>query len=152
MIIFAGITELLLAAEKHSSVLSSIDPVFASLKGELISFCASRSVQVFLAPPLFRPWPAWYSSNLSWIANQWSVLMASNRPANLHLLPSPVSQELSPDGIHLTPVAGLHYVIHLFDQSVSSLASLQTAPDQQLEPLHMVQFFTLKIFSCDLLI
>ena len=98
--------------------------------------CASRSVQVFVAPPMFRPRPAWYNQSLPWIANQWSLVMSRDQPANLHLLPSPVNQELAPNGIHLTPVAGLHYVIHLFDQSISGLATLKTAPDQQLPPLH----------------
>ena len=136
IIIFAGITELLLSAEQRSSIPATIDPVFSGLKGELTSLCASRSLQVFVAPPLFRPRPAWYNQSLPWIANQWSLAMARDQPVNLHLLPSPLNQELAPDGIHLTPVAGLHYVIHIFDQSVSGLASLGVPPDQQLAPLH----------------
>ena len=40
---------------------------------------------------------------------------------NLVLLPSFSSQDLMPDGIFLTPVSGLHYVLHLFDQAVIAI-------------------------------
>ena len=54
--------------------------------------------------------------------------MTSDRPANLFLIPSPVRQELAPDGINLTPVAGLHYVIHLFHR-----VNLKTAEDAEFD-------------------
>ena len=50
------------------------------------------------------------------------MAMSSHQPGNLHLLPSFVSQDLQPDGGHLTPVSGLHYILHLFDQTESILA------------------------------
>ena len=34
-----------------------------------------------------------------------------------------------PDGAFLTPVSGLHYVIHLFDQTVSVLTVAQASAD-----------------------
>ena len=37
-----------------------------------------------------------------------------------------------PDGIHLTPVSGLHYVLHLFDQSESALQTSTLSVDQEL--------------------
>ena len=45
--------------------------------------------------------------------------MISAAPANLHILPSFAHQELCPDGIHLNPVSGLHYILHLFDQAAA---------------------------------
>lgn len=56
--------------------------------------------------------------------------MTSDRPANLFLIPSPVRQELAPDGINLTPVAGLHYVIHLFDRSIELINQISPAQQQ----------------------
>ena len=53
------------------------------------------------------------------------MAMSAQQPGNLHLLPSFVSQDLQPDGRHLTPVSGLHYILHLFDQSESSLTLSQ---------------------------
>ena len=131
-VIFAGITELLVNSESRSTVTASIDPVFNHLKAELTTLCSSRSgINVFVSAPLFRVRPAWYQQHLPMIASQWSSAMTNGKPPNLHLLPCPVNQELSPDGVNLTPVAGLHYVIHLFDQSVDALA-LISAPDRQM--------------------
>ena len=132
VVIFAAVTELITMAEERSSVFSTIDPVFTMLKGCLASFCNSRpTVQVMLSPPLYQARPAWYRESLPWIASQFSARFSTDRPQNLHLLPSLVSQDLCHDGATLTPVAGLHFVLHLFDQSVASLASLQASPDQQ---------------------
>ena len=130
--IFAGVTELLVMAEERSSVFSTIDPVFTHVKHQIASFCSSRpSIQVMLSPPLYQARPAWYRESLPWIANQFSSRLGADRPQNLHLLSSLVSQDLSPDGATLTPVSGLHLVLHLFDQSVATLATLQSAPDLQ---------------------
>ena len=50
------------------------------------------------------------------------MAMSTNQPDNLLLLPSFVSQDLLPDGQHLSPVSGLHYILHIFDQSEASIA------------------------------
>lgn len=126
-------TELLLSAEVRSSTTATIDPVLTTLRAELVSLCSARpSLQVLVAPPLFRVRPAWYQQSLPWIASQFSSVICDSRPPNLHLLPSLINPELAPDGVHLTPVSGLYYVIHLFDQSVSTLATIGAAQDQQL--------------------
>ena len=51
------------------------------------------------------------------VASRFSMALSSSRPENMLLLPSFISQDLSPDGVHLTPVSGLHYLLHLFDQT-----------------------------------
>ena len=87
---------------------------------------------MLVAPPLFRPRPAWYQQSLPWIANQFSSIISDSRPPNLHLLPSPINQECAADGVSLTPIAGLFYVLHLFDQSVDVLGTAGAAMDQQM--------------------
>ena len=75
-----------------------------------------------LTPPLFRAQPHWYNKGLSEVAVRFSsTFPVVGRPPNLHILPSFSSQDLMPDGIFLTPVSGLHYVIHIFDQACSIL-------------------------------
>ena len=90
------------------------------------------SFQVLVAPPLFRSRPSWYQTHLSQIATRFSATLSANRRENLHLLPSFASQDLFPDGVFLTPVAGLHYVIHLFDQSLTTLALASDHADSKL--------------------
>ena len=77
--------------------------------------------QVLVVPPLYRNRPQWYNSNLAQVALRFSASLTSTRPPNLHLLPSFSSQDLMPDGIFLTPVSGLHYVLHIFDQACHCL-------------------------------
>ena len=45
------------------------------------------------------------------------MALSAARPSNLLLMASFVSQDLMPDGMFLTPVSGLHYVLHIFDQA-----------------------------------
>ena len=46
------------------------------------------------------------------------------------------SQDLLADGKFLTPVSGLHYVLHVFDQAEVVLSRLNLPEDHQ---LHLVQ-------------
>ena len=87
--------------------------------------------QMFIAPPLFRHQPAWYQRGLTQIASRFSTIF-TNSPPNLSLLPSFASQDLLPDGRFLTPVSGLHYVLHLFDQTEILLKNATISGDAQL--------------------
>ena len=86
---------------------------------------------MFIAPPLFRHQPAWYQRGLTQIASRFSTIF-TNSPPNLSLLPSFASQDLLPDGRFLTPVSGLHYVLHLFDQTEILLKNATISGDAQL--------------------
>ena len=85
-----------------------------------------------MSPPLYRNHPIWYQQGLAQVASRFSSIMTTAQPANLYLLPSFISQDLSPDGIHLTAVSGLHYVLHLFDQSEAVLALDPREPELKL--------------------
>ena len=80
---------------------------------------------------MFRQQPFWYQRGLTQIATRFSSIFASS-PQNLRLLPSFPCQDLLPDGRYLTPVAGLHFVLHLFDQTDLLLQSLATSGDAKL--------------------
>ena len=88
-------------------------------------------LQVFVSPPLYRQRPTWYQQGLTQIAAMFSSAFSTNPPPNLRLLPSFSSQELEPDGKHLSPVSGLHYIIHLFDKTEALLASSSLSQDAQ---------------------
>ena len=88
--------------------------------------------QVFVAPPLYRRHPLWFNQNLAQIATRFSTSMTAITARNLNLLPSFISQDLLPDGVFLTPVSGLHYVLHVFDQTQSMLDAMGSSSDVQL--------------------
>ena len=81
---------------------------------------------------MYRNKPLWYQTNLTQVAARFSSVFTYDRPANLHLLPSFNHQELCPDGIFLTPVSGLHFMIHLFDQAETVLTTAQLNDKDQL--------------------
>ena len=81
-------------------------------------------LQVFVAPPLFRKLPSWYSTGLTQVAARFSSVFTLNPPPNLKLLPSFPCQDLEAEGKFLKPVSGLHYILHLFDQTTTLLANI----------------------------
>ena len=85
-----------------------------------------------MSPPLYRHRPFWYQRSLPQVAERFSAVLSHDQPPNLRLLPSFTSQDLLPDGIHLTPVAGLHYMLHIFDQTESVLHAATLGTEQQL--------------------
>ena len=85
--------------------------------------------QVLVAPPLYQQRPHWYQKDLAQIASRFSSTLTAAPVANLHLLPSFISQDLMPDGIFLNPVSGLHYVINLFDSAQDIINTLGQSSD-----------------------
>ena len=59
----------------------------------------------------------------------------TDRPRNLHLLPSFPSVALEADGVHLTPFSGLEYVVHLVDYSSHIVDNLKK-PQNVVSVLH----------------
>ena len=130
--IVAAITEMLLTADNTGTVASSIESVLHSFKSRLITLCNARpSLTVLVAPPLFRQRPFWYQKNLPQISGLFSSILSNDHPGNFGLLPSFCSQDLLPDGIYLTPVSGLHYVLHLFDQTDLQLSAAEMSGTAQ---------------------
>ena len=88
--------------------------------------------QVFVAPPLYRRQPSWYFNGLTQVATRFSAIYTIHQQPNLRLLPSCPSQDLCPDGKFLTPVSGLHYMLHIFDQSEMLMTRATLSGDSQL--------------------
>ena len=132
VLVYAGITDHLMAAPEGNTIQSTIDPVLCQIRQLLFEFCLARSgVQVILAPPLYRSRPYWYRQQLPEVAELISGTFGKSHPPNFHILPSFINQD-STDGILLTPVAGLHYVLHVFDKSEAVLAELALAAEDVL--------------------
>ena len=130
--LYAAITEHLLAVPEGNTIYSTIDPFFCELRDLLFSLCSARpDLQVVLAPPLYRSRPFWYRQQLPEVATQLSKIFAASHPENFHLLPSFINQD-SVDGINLTPVSGLHYVLFLFDKTEAVLSVAASASEDQL--------------------
>ena len=85
-------------------------------------------VFLFAAPPMFRRYPEWYHDNLSEILLQFSrVLSPLQSDAGFQLLPSFAGTDLEDDGVHLTPYAGLRFVVHLFDSSLDTIKAMSAS-------------------------
>ena len=118
IVILACLTNYLTSSEESSTTSDRVYSVLSEFRQHIDAFCVSRpSTVVIVSPPMFRTLPHWYSVGLPEILIQFSALMSADRPQNLHLIGSFSSPELMPDGVHLTPYSGLHYIVHLFDAS-----------------------------------
>ena len=127
--IVAAITDMLIGADSVGTVYSSIESVLNTFKAKISSVCHTRkNLQVVIAPPLYRNRPFWYQKNLPQISGLFSAVLSNDVPQNLYLMPSFCSQDLMPDGVALTPVSGLHYMLHLFDQT-DALLQVSSASD-----------------------
>ena len=73
--------------------------------------------QVFVAPPMYRTLLRWYHNHLPEIAYDFSKIFSRDKPLNMFILSSFINQGLLDDGANLNPVSGLHYLLHLFDES-----------------------------------
>ena len=123
--VFSAISELLVHCEDRGTVQSSVEHVMSSLSAKLAILCRARSgLSVMLAPPMYRTEPKWYREHLPELSSVFSQTFSRDRPANLFLLPSFINQNLLDDGFSLNPVTGLHFLLHLFDETerVLSLA------------------------------
>ena len=125
--IVACITNFLtdLSARGTSGVANRIEPVLSEVR-EILSDFSTRNpdVMIFLSPPMYRQHPEWYCHGLPEVLRQFSKSMGTLLSPGFHLLPSFQAPDLESDGVHLTPYAGLKYVVHLFDSSLDLVTSL----------------------------
>ena len=73
---------------------------------------------------MYRSSPVWYREGLSEILALFSQVLSSEKPPNLHLLPSFATPEFENDGVHLTAYSGLEFILHLFDSAADLLSSI----------------------------
>ena len=106
-------------SEGPTAVAHRVEPVLQEIRSVLHESCATRpSLMHMVAPPMYRTTPLWYHEGLAEIFSLFSQIFGSEKPDNMLLLPSFSTPDYDPDGIHLTPYAGLEFILHLFDSSV----------------------------------
>ena len=134
--VISAVSELLVHCEDRGTVQSSVEHVMTSLAGKLGIFCRARSgLNVMLAPPMYRTIPLWYRHHLPELATVFSEVFSRDRPPNLFLLSSFVNQDILEDGYHLSPVAGLYYLLHLFDESEKLLRLINSGTDDNVRTI-----------------
>ena len=130
--IFQASTQLLVAAADVGTFLSTIETLLHELAAKVTVFCRARSsMMIMVCPPMYRPWPLWYRHHLPEVASTFSQVFSRIDLPNILMLPSFINQEILVDGIHLTPVAGLHYLLHMFDESEKALKSRTLSSDEK---------------------
>ena len=79
---------------------------------------------------MYRLSPLWYREGLPEILLLFSVIMNADKPDNLHLLPSFATPDFDQGGIHLTPYAGLEFVLGLFDGAQAVIEGLSASVEE----------------------
>ena len=107
------------------SVQARVEPVLEDVKAVLLEFMEIHpDMLVLVAPPMYRLLPEWYHDHLPEILLQFSKILSPLQKDRVHLLPSFSGSDIESDGVHLTPYAGLKFVVHLFDASLDIVKSL----------------------------
>lgn len=128
VILITCVTNFITDSVGSASVGVRVEPVIARFKAIIESECVSSPERKFLiGPPMFRSNPVWYHEGLAEVLQKFSSVMSSQKPPNLFLLPSFPTPEFESDGVHLTPYAGLEYLIHLFDASKDLLSASEAS-------------------------
>ena len=113
------ITDISSRRSTSASISARVEPVLDDIRAILTEFSAANpDVMFFISPPMYRRKPEWYRHGLSEILVQFSKSLAGLLTPSFHLLPSFGFPDLEDDGVHLTPYAGLKFVVHLFDSSL----------------------------------
>ena len=129
--VIACLTGFLAAAEGSSFVGQRIGPLLEDVREVLLGVCEENPDRHYLlSPPMYQMSPVWYREGLPEILNIYSHCMSQEKPANLHLLPSFPTPEFDNAGVHLTPYAGLEFILHLFD-SAGELLDRLSLPGQE---------------------
>ena len=127
--IVSCLSNFLSSADGPPPVSHRIDAVLQSIKAAVEEFCLSQPERVcFLSPPMYRTSPVWYREGLPEVLTLFSQAF-SERPGNLHLLPSYPTPDFETDGIHLTAYSGLEFVLHLFDAAQEMITRFEAAPE-----------------------
>ena len=123
------LTTFLIAADGPSTVSHRVEPVLQEVRGLLLEICFDNPNRHYMiSPPMYRTSPVWYREGLAEILTVFSGTLSSDRPPNLHLLPSFPTPDFESDGL-LTAYSGLEFILHLFDSTHLLLANLESAPE-----------------------
>ena len=127
--ILACLTNFITRADGPSTVSHRIDPVLQEIRAAILESSSKHPDRLFLiSPPMYRSSPTWYREGLPEVLTLFSQ-MFSDRPQNLHLLPSFATPDFESDGVHLTAYSGLEYILHLFDSSAELFTHLESSLD-----------------------
>lgn len=132
VLILSCITNFLTDSMGSSTVGVRVEPVISKFKSIVLESCLAHVDRRFMVcPPMFRASPLWYREGLAEVLQKFSSLMSSDKPPNLFLLPTFPTPEFESDGVHLTPYAGLEFLLHLFDSAKEVLSTAQASTPVQ---------------------
>ena len=134
MVILSCVTNFITsAADGPSAVSQRVEPILQDVHFELVAACEENpDRQYFVSPPMYRTSPVWYREGLPEVLTLFSQTLGSDRPANLHVLPSFATPEFETDGVHLTIYSALQFILHLFDSAQEMLEALGSSTPQVL--------------------
>ena len=116
-----------ISSRSSSSIESRVEPVLEEVCDVIVDYLqSSPDMLVMVSPPMYRSLPEWYHDNRSEIMLLFSKILTPARSKSFHLLPTFAGVDLEEDGVHLTPYAGLKFVVHLFDASLDMIKAIST--------------------------
>ena len=125
--IVSCVTNFITSADGPAAISQRVEPVLEDVRDALIASCeANPACQFLISPPMYRSSPVWYREGLPEILTLFSGTLGSDRPSNLHILPSFSLPEFEADGVHLTVYSALQFILHLFDSAQDLVENLSS--------------------------
>ena len=130
--IVACLTNFITSASGTSAASIRAEEVLMEVQTLVSNACQEHPERMYLVcPPMYRSAPLWYRDGMPEILKKFSAVFGKDqaRVANLLLMPSFPTPSFEEDGVHLTPISGLEYLYHLFDdaRNVISRQTLSTS-------------------------
>lgn len=110
--------------------------MLTEIKSAIIEACQLNPNKLcMVSPPMYRTTPDLYHDSISEVMIRFSDVFSNERLSNLSILPLFPTPTLKSDGVHLTPISGLEYILFL------QLRLLGV----QRRPFHQLQLRTLRL-------
>ena len=131
--VVASLTNVLTGSVSTASLAQRVDPLLKSFVSKVLEFALSRpDLHIFVCPPMYRLTPVWYRDGLSEIMSRFSsVFRSAQKPHNLFIMPSFSRSVLEADGVHLTALAGIEYILFLFSASQDLINTFNLSADSK---------------------
>lgn len=127
--IVSCLTNFVTSASGSETISLRVEPVFQRISQVLTEACqASPNRSFMVSPPMYRTNPIWYRDGLPEILSTFSSVLLDQKPPNLHLMSSYPTPEFETDGVHLSGLSGLEFVVSLFDSAEDLLEQAKKAP------------------------
>lgn len=129
--VLSCVSNFIAGCDGPTSITQRVEPTLQDFRSAILTACSANPHRDYMvSPPMYRTSPLWYREGLPEILTLFSGTMNQDKPQNMFLLPSFPTPDFDQDGVHLTPISGFEFILHLFDGSQHVLESQEATIEE----------------------